>query len=227
MAKESIKHIYQLEAVTHNIANVNTPGFKAEKVLFPEGTSLNRSNDEKPLSVIDYSPGPIQKTGNVFDVAVGGEGFFVIETANGEAYSRDGRFTLNERGELVTHSGDYVLGKSGKIVISGDDVRIDENGSVKADGNEAGVLKIVELDKPEVLKSAGKGLLCDLKKEAGPMIVEKPKVYSEHLEMSNVQAIKEMVNMISIHRSFETYQKTMQILQEQDKLSTNRIGKLV
>lgn len=227
MAKESIKHIHQLEAVTHNIANVNTPGFKAERVLFPEGMTLNISDNEKPLSVIDYSPGLLQKTGNTFDVAIVGEGFFVIETANGEAYSRDGRFTLNETGELVTQNGDYVLGKSGKIIISGNDVEIDENGSVKADGNEAGVLKIVEFDNPEMLKSIGKGLLYDLKEEANPRIVEKPKVYSGFLEMSNVQAIREMVSMISIHRSFETYQKTMQTLQEQDKLSTNRIGKLV
>lgn len=230
MAKECIKQTHQLDSMTHNIANVNTPGFKAERVFFLEGASggglSKTANVENPLFLIDYSPGLVQKTGNVLDLAIKGEGFFVVETEKGEGYTRNGRFTLNENGELVTQNGDYVLGTSGRIVISGNDVMIDEQGTISVDGNESGSLKVVEFENPLALSNMGRGLLHDPTNQAGVKVAQAQEVHSECLELSNVKAIREMVAMIKLHRSFETYQKTMQTLQDQDKLSTNRIGRV-
>lgn len=225
MAKEGIKQIYRLDCATHNVANVNTPGFKAERIFFLDNGSRDDSM-ENPVLRVDYSPGVIQQTGNVLDIAVGGRGFFVIETKQGEVYTRDGRFTLNDNKELITVAGDYVLGKSGKITISGDRIHINENGAISVDGNEIDTLKIVEFERPAVLKSVGMGLFRDSRNTAGPRIMKTPEIHSGALELSNVRAIREMVDMIKIQRSFETYQKAMQTLQDQDKLSTNRIGKL-
>jgi flagellar basal-body rod protein FlgF len=230
MGKECIKQMHLLDTATHNVANVNTPGFKAEKVFFLEGSSAGGESEtaivKEPLLRIDYSPAHVQKTGNVFDVALGGDGFFVVETKTGNGYTRNGRFTLNSEGTLVTQNGDYVLGTSGRITISGNDVQIDEKGAIRVDGDTVGTLKVVEFEKPEMLSNAGKGLLLDPSDEAGVKDNENPAIHSGCLELSNVQAIREMVNMIRIHRSFEAYQKTMQTLQDQEKLSTTRIGRV-
>lgn len=230
MAKECIKQIHQLDSATHNVANINTPGFKAERVFFLEGINDGESSEtaivKNPSFRVDYSPGLVQKTGNSLDVALGGEGFFVVETKNGSAYTRNGQFTLTPNGELVTQKGDYVLGTSGRIIITGNNIQIDEQGTIRVDGTEAGTLGVVEFSNPAVLSNIGNGLLSDPNNEAGLSDKNDPEIHSECLELSNVQAIQEMVNMIKIHRSFETYQKTMQTLQEQEKLSTTRIGKV-
>ena len=229
MAKECIKQIHQIDSATHNIANINTPGFKAERVFFLEGTTgggVETANVKNPLFRVDYSPGLVQRTGNSLDVALRGEGYFVVETKTGNAYTRNGRFTLNQKGELVTQNGDYVLGNSGRITIAGSDIKIDEQGSIRVDGTAADTLKVADFDNPAMLSNIGKGLLCDPKEAAGLHDKENPVIHSECLELSNVQAIREMVDMIKINRSFETYQKTMQTLQEQDKLSTTRIGRV-
>lgn len=231
MARECIKQVHLLDSATHNIANVSTPGFKAEKVFFIEGSSPDQETEtalvKTPLLRTDYSPGHIQKTGNVLDVALGKEGFFVVETSTGNGYTRNGRFSLNSEGTLVTENGDYVLGASGIISVSGKDVQIDGKGNVTVDGDTVGTLKVVEFETPEMLSNAGKGLLLDTTGEAGPSEKEDAVIHSECLELSNVQAIREMVNMIRIHRSFEAYQKIMQTLQDQEKLSTTRIGRVV
>lgn len=230
MAKECIKQIHQLDSATHNIANINTPGYKTERVFFLEGTTDGESSEnaivKNPSFRVDYSPGLVQKTGNPLDLALRGEGFFVVETKNGSAYTRNGQFTTTPNGELVTQNGDYVLGTSGRIVIKGSNVRIDERGSIQVDGSTVGTLKVVEFNNPDMLSNIGDGLLTDPEGSAGLNDKEDPAIHSGCLELSNVQAIREMVDMIKIHRSFETYQKTMQTLQEQEKLSTTRIGKV-
>ena len=230
MAKECVKEINRLDCATHNIANINTPGFKAERMFYlelnPEAAEESGEFVKRPLFLMDYTPGIIQKTGNALDCALKGDGFFVLMTEQGEAYTRNGRFSLNEKGDLVTQSGHYVMGNSGKINVSGNDVHVDGDGTVRVDGSEADALKIVEFNNAQVLENIGMGLLRDAGGMAGLKPAETPDVQSESLELSNVQAIREMVDMININRSFETYQKTMQTLQDQDKLSTNRIGRV-
>ena len=230
MAGECVKQIHRLNSTTHNIANVNSPGFKEEKIFFLEASSAGNSEEgqflQKPLFITDYSQGIIKKTGNALDMAIKGNGFFVIQTKDGEAYTRDGKFTLNKNNELVTEAGDYVLGKSGKITISGGNVEIDANGRISADGSETGALKIVDFENKTALVRLGSGLFNDTTKLAVSKVENNPEIHSGYIELSNVQSINEMVGMIKIQRSFETYQKVMQTLQEQDKLSTNRIGRL-
>ena len=225
MAHGGIRQIHRLDSVTHNIANVNTPGFKVERLCFPSGVSEG-SLMRRPAAVIDYSPGVMRKTGNVLDLAIGGKGFFAIQTKEGVAYTRDGRFTLDKDKKLVTKAGDFVLGRSGKIDITGNNIEINERGIITVDGGEVGALKIVDFGKPARLARFGNGLFHDPGNLAVPKEEENPEIQSGYLELSNVQAIKEMVEMIDIQRTFETYQKVMQTIQDQDKLSTDRIGRL-
>lgn len=222
--------IHRLDSTVNNIANVDTAGFKGEQLFFFNAAVGGREERDismpKPTSLIDYSVGDIYNTGNDFDLAIGGRGFFAVQTEDGMAFTRDGRFTLNRNRELVTLSGNHVLGRSGKIVIAGDDVDVGGGGEIIADGRKAGTLMLVDFENETRLVRDGENLFRDPDEQAGMKRADNPGIQQGYLEHSNVQAIREMVKMIDIQRSFETYQKIVQTLQDQDKLSTNRIGKL-
>lgn len=228
VAQACTRQLNRLDVVTNNIANIDTPGFKAEHLYFLRGGSGSTPAKSmlKQITVTDYSPGIFRKTGNALDAAIQGKGFFVIQTKNGLAYTRDGRFTLNKNKNLVTQTGGYVLGKLGKIIINGNTVKIADNGTINVDGNEVDRLKVVDFGKPSALLRIGKDLYQDPKGLANPKIEKNPKIQSGYLEFSNVEAIKEMVKMIDIQRSYQFYQKVMQTIEDQNKLSTNSIGKL-
>lgn len=227
----STRKISQLDAVTNNIANASTPGFKAEHLHFAmkddRGVLADgQTSSYAPIMMVDFSQGGIQKTGNVMDMAIHGKGFFSVETKNGVAYTRRGNFTLDRNNELVTQSGDYVLDTNGKhIVINGDELEVDNQGTIRVDGNETGRLKIVAFDRDRALTSRGDGLYSD-PGNAGLKTLDKPEVTPGSLENANVQALREMVDMINIQHSFETYQKAIQTISDLDKLSTGRVGRL-
>ena len=225
----AVKKLSQHDYVTHNLANANTPGFKAERLIFvrrPETDPMAEDSfSHDPVVLIDHSPGTLQKTGNPLDVAIQGEGYFVIETKDGERYTRNGGFTLSPSGELVTLSGDAVMGEGGRITISGRKIEISNAGAVSVDGSEVGRLKIVDFRKKDALVKRGAGLFeASARAEQTPL--EAAEVRSGYLETSNVQAVKEMIEMIDIQRSFEAYLKIMQTMSEQDRLATGRVGKL-
>lgn len=225
----AVKKLSQHDYVTHNLANANTPGYKAERLIFvrrPETDSMTEDSfSHAPVVLIDHSPGTLQKSGNPLDVAIQGEGYFVIETKDGERYTRNGSFTLNQDGELITMSGDAVLGEGGRIRISGKKIEISNEGTINVDGSDAGKLKIVDFKKKDALVKRGAGLF-EASAKAEQTQLDNPEVRSGYLETSNVQAVKEMVEMIDIQRSFEAYLKIMQTMSEQDRLATSRIGKL-
>ncbi|MBN1613657.1 MAG: flagellar basal-body rod protein FlgF [Deltaproteobacteria bacterium] len=221
----------QLDHVTNNLANAATPGFKAERMTFglqyeDVRSALEGKPQDMPAVRVDYSQGSHQRTGNSLDVALDGEGFFVVETKEGIAYTRRGSFRMNMEGALVTDAGDAVLDESERpIKISGNSVQIDSQGQISVDGNPAGKLKIVRFDNHQNLIRNGNGLFMD-PGNAEPAKPENVNVSAGYLELSNVNAIKEMVEMIDIQRTFEIYQKVIQSMNDQDKLSINRVGKL-
>lgn len=233
MANAAIRQIGRLDCVTHNIANVNTPGFKAERFRFLNGNAAGGINEGRPAqgqrsgpaTTVDYSQGVMQKTGNVLDLAIHGDGFLAVQTKAGVSYTRDGRVTLNKAGELVTQAGDYVLGRGERITIDGNNIEISQEGVISVDGDEVDALKIVSFREPSALVKRGAGFL-NPDNLAGSKEEENARVQSGYLELSNVEAIREMVEMINIQRTFESYQKVIQTISEQDKMSTNRIGKL-
>src|SRR5580700_9562923 len=132
----------QLDVVANNIANVNTTGFKADNSMFERFlspvASENRFNaPDRQLSFVndrgtwrDLRAGPVQQTGNPLDVAIDGGGFLVVQTPNGERYTRNGALQINEQGQLVTSDGSQVVGDSGPIVLQTTDHRV----AISADG---------------------------------------------------------------------------------------------
>ena len=224
------RKLTQLDFVANNVANANSAGFKSEHLYYAmkgKDAQENSRIDLGPTATrIDFTQGTLNRTGNKFDLAIESEGFFTIQTKNGIAYIRNGSFMLNKNNELVTPAGDYVMGESGKIVISGESVGIDADGSIQVDGSVAGKLKITSFSNPDDISRAAAGQYVDSGK-AGPKKADNYKIASGYLEMSNVNAVKEMVDMIDIQRTFETYQKIILAMSDLDKISTNRIGKLI
>lgn len=231
VGRAGARKLTQLDFVTNNIANASTSGFKSEHLYYAmkgknaqEGAMINLGST---VSKMDFSQGTLKVTGNTFDVAIEGEGFFTIQTKQGNAYTRNGSFVLNKNKELVTPAGDYVLGESGKkIVIDGNSVNVDKDGSIYADENLVGKIKISAFKDPYGLVRSTDGRFVDEGK-AGLKKADAYSISGGYLEMSNVNAVREMTDMIEIQRAFETYQKVILTLQNMDSISTNRIGKLI
>lgn len=225
-----VKRLEQLDYVTNNLANVNTPGFKAEWLTFvrqPETPELEENAFSHDMVLFtDSSYGTLQKTGNPLDTAVEGDGYFVVQGKDGNNYyTRNGSFTVNRDKLLVTLAGDPVMGQAGPITVDGKKIEIGHDGTVNVDEKRVNTLRIVKFSNREALVRVGNSRYQD-PGTAGLQEEEKPAVQAGYLELSNVQALKEMVDMIEIHRSVEAYLKVMQTISEQDKLAVSRLGKL-
>jgi flagellar basal-body rod protein FlgG len=226
--------IVQLDYITHNLANATTPGFKAQHLhALRSLAEANQTDENAPSGHIvftDFSQGLSQKTDNPLDLSIQGDGFFAVQTPDGEAFTRQGDFTVNKLNQIVTQSGHPVVGAGGgPITLTDGKVQIGEDGSVYVNKNEVesevGKLKIVDFSDRQALLEAGGGLYRD-SGSAGMKKIEKPSIARGSVESSNVNIVKEMAEMIDIHRSFETYQKIIQTLSEEDKLSTGRVGRI-
>ncbi len=230
LGRAGARKLTQLDFVTNNIANASTSGFKAEHLYYAmKGKNVQEGAlmDLGPtVSKLDLAQGTLSITGNALDLAIEGEGFFTIQTKQGNVYTRSGGFLLNKENELVTPKGDYVMGETGKIVITGKNVNVDKDGSIYADENLVGKLKISAFKDPGVLARSTDGRFIDDGK-AGLKSAEGYRIAGGYLEMSNVNTVREMTDMMEIQRTFETYQKIILTLTDMDKISTNRIGKLI
>lgn len=212
-----LQKIEQLDFLANNIANVNTNGFKSSKVFF---SSLQRQ------IVVDHSSGALQRTDHPFDIAINGDGYFTVQAGEEIFYTKKGNFTLDKEGYLTTSEGYYVLGKSEKIKLQSGMVQVNETGDILESGNKVDSLKIARFTNPQSLvRLEG----CFFKDNGDAGIVEKSDslIRQGYIELSNVQAAKEMAEMISINRSLEIYQKSIQTVSDIDRLSTSRVGKLI
>jgi flagellar basal-body rod protein FlgG len=217
------RKIMQLDSTTHNLANASTPGFKAQHL---QATRAMEANTEYSMATtVDFRRGPAEMTGNVLDLNIEGDGFFVLQTRNGIAFTRRGDFTLDRDNRLVTQDGLAVLGDGGEIRLGKGKVHVGRDGAVKVDADVAGKLRIVDFTAPAQLTRTGDGLFHD-PGAAGMKSVDRPAVVSGYLERSNIDVIREMVDMIEINRTFEYYQKLIHTLTEMDKMSVSRIGRL-
>lgn len=224
------RKLTQLDFVANNLANTATTGFKSEHLYYAMKGKQAQENARQDLGPtvtgLDFAQGTLQITGNPLDVAIEGDGYFTIQGKNSTGYTRNGSFVLNNKNELVTQNGDYVLGENSRpIVINGKKVQIDNDGTIHVDDAIAGKLKIAAFNNPRELNRTADSKFLDNGK-AGLKKADKYRISGSYLEMSNVNSVKEMVEMMDIQRTFETYQKIILTMADFDKLSTNRIGKL-
>lgn len=223
----------QLDVVANNIANINTTGYKSQSILFeeylmPVAEASDFQGQDKTLSyVVDYksiydqSQGAFTQTGNPLDIAISGEGFFVVETEDGEAYTRNGAFHLDNSGQLVTADGKPVLGDGGPLQFSPEDgaISIAEDGTVSTDLGEKGKIRLVRFENPEDLDRVGENLFEG--EDAEPVL--NPRLTQGTIERSNVQGVVEVTRMIEITRS---YQAVSKMISDGDDLSRKAIEEL-
>jgi len=194
----------RFDTLSNNLANVNTNGFKKDILAFDEALSM------KILTAVDFSPGPVVSTGNKFDVALNGPGFFKIQTPSGIKYSRDGAFSLSRDGMLVNHNGDQVLGQNGPITLSGGDLSIGRDGQISENGSPGDKLLVVDFKEPQLLKKEGMNYYVYGGKEQDILTAEKVDVQHKYIEKSNVNVTEEMIRMVDSFRAFESIQKAIQ-----------------
>ena len=152
----------------------------------------------------DMSQGSLQTTGNKLDVALDGDGFFVVETPKGERYTRAGRFSIGANGRLVDQEGNAVLDSRNRpISFSAQDTQIEitKSGTIQSENGEIAQLQVVRFEKPQNLMAEGNRLF-DAQSEA-PVPVERPKVVQGALEGSNISPILEMTRLTAEMREFQ------------------------
>ncbi|MFQ5572227.1 MAG: flagellar basal-body rod protein FlgF [Rhodothermales bacterium] len=222
----------QQERVANNLANVNTVGYKRDRT-FTEALNEHLDEEGAPRSErrtdqwADHVQGALESTGNPLDVALDGEGFFVFSNEETEAvrYTRAGRLTLDNEGTLRDLSGWAIEGEGGPIQIppTGGPIEISRNGEVSVDGQTVGSLKVVTFEDPLQLRRLD-GAAFD----AGalePEPVENPVVLQKYYEASNVDPIREMTDMITFYRQFESHQKMMHTTDQILSAVTRSLGR--
>lgn len=176
-------------------------------------------------AAVDNSPGPLRDTGRMTDFALDGRGYFVIQTEQGEQYTRNGHFTVDAAGRLVTADGSPVLGTGGPVEIDGNaPFAVDRDGSVTVNGSVAARLQIVDFPDPSRLQHRGEARLSAPPGVAAqPLSPEQVEIVQGQLEGSNVDPVLTMVAMISAQRAFEIESRLMQATDENLDKAVNQL----
>ena len=203
----------EMQVVANNIANISTTGFRREGVIFEEyvagvenGPSLSMANGD--ARVVDLSQAGLSQTNASFDFAIQGEGFFQIETPDGERLTRAGSFTPSPNGELVTNDGYRLLDEGGAPVFIPPDARhiaVAQDGTVSADGAPMARIGLWQPSDPLSLQHQSGTLFSANAVEPA----EGGIVLQGYLEDSNVNPVMEIARMIEVQRAYELGQSFM------------------
>ncbi len=207
-----------LEFIANNLANINTVGYRGQQATFRSflatarnaANPLNRAiNDFNILggTRLDLSVGNLQPTGNPFDVALEGAGFFAVQTSAGTMYTRNGNFQAAANGQLITSAGDLVLGEDGPITVPSGDIAISADGTLSSAGAVVGKLRVVDFPADAGLVPQGNSYYV------GPDAMAQPATRADvrqgMLESSNVNPVLGMVNLISVQRHADMMQRAL------------------
>lgn len=241
----------RMDVVTNNMANADTTGYKKVDVTAQsfdrqlavkindatEGVDLVRGIGGVTLGVkigetyYDMTQGNFRQTEDLYNFALSGRGFFTISTTDKSGtehirYTRDGDFTVTRDGYLVTKDGDYVLGDGGnRIQIPNAnlvDISVNEMGEIYSGNTYVSTLQVVDFENYDYLSSYGENMYEAV---AGATIIDANATVNQgYLEMSNVNMVTEMVDMIAITRAYETNQKMIQTVDQTLEKAVNNIG---
>ena len=244
--------------IANNLANANTTGYKRDRALDAEFRPMliRRINDDMPIKVtdfkgfsldrrppavgtlglgsytdeiaVDHAPGNFMTTGNPLDLAISGNGFFVIDTPEGPRYTRNGNFYRAVNGDLVNSDGRAVLSRQGRpinIPENAANIMVTAEGGVYADGAQLGMLGFVEFDgDPRALLKQGDSLFY-------PQAGAEPQpatgaIQQGVLERSNANVVNEMVDLITNYRIYEANSKAVTTQDTMLDHSVNEVGRL-
>ncbi|MBI2566442.1 MAG: flagellar hook basal-body protein [Candidatus Schekmanbacteria bacterium] len=249
-----IAEYQRLQVIANNIANADTAGFKTDRTFFelvrgamaraPHGDAPIRANDQTLAAGTRFDPlsGSLRQTGNPFDVAVEGDGYFMVGTPGGVKYTRDGGFRLAGDGTLVNASGLAALDPNGNTMRidlaaggaaggrsndTGGPIVIDEAGRIFRGEQELGQLGLRDFPQAQArLRKVGDALFAPVRADdSGEATVSR--VRQGHLEGSNVNILREMAEMIESQRAFESYQKiVVSIANDMDRKAATELGSI-
>ncbi|HHU32994.1 MAG: flagellar basal-body rod protein FlgF [Zhaonellaceae bacterium] len=235
------------ENISNNLVNANTAGYKSSKLAvssFPEVLlsridAINGSQKGfKPIGtinngamlsekVLDLTTGSLEETNNPLDLALAGEGFFTLATPQGIRYSRNGSFRLDGDGYLIDNHGNYVLGMGGPVFLDRTDFSLSQDGTLTIDGQYVDTILITTFNDETQLQKQGNDLFASLD-GAGPRQLDPASVNLKQgfIEKPNINLVDEMVNMLTVIRTYEANQKVIQAHDEVLGKSVNEIGSL-
>ncbi len=260
----------QVETIANNVANANTPGFKKEQVVFKEYlAALEKPDAQVDLPQKEWKPedfyrsynsedafvkvdgtytlhdqGQLSPTGNAFDNALNGPGFYEVLTPNGVRYTRKGNFTINNEGKLVTDQGFFLLSKAppatagadGKLELSvpaesrvinvgNNKFTISLDGEVYSGQNKVADLALTEFNDIHTLKKEGNSLFINSDQKNVKIGEGKTSVHQGFVEQSNVNAVSEMSSLINANRNFESIQRVIKTYDTMSGKAVNEISK--
>jgi flagellar basal-body rod protein FlgF len=229
----------ELDIIANNIANLNTTGFKAtgskfEEFLMPVAREVDVTGVDRQLSFVidrgswhDLSQGPIELTGNPLDIALDGNGFLVVQTPDGERYTRNGALQINAAGELVTADGFPVLSEGGRIVFQPNDgdVTIGRDGTVAVPDGIRGRLRIVSFAAPQALRK-DRASTYAAPADLVPEPAANTRVIQGAVEKSNVKSVAELTRMIEVSRAYTSLADMLRLNSELRRTAIERLAEL-
>lgn len=261
----------QVETIANNVANANTPGFKKDQVVFKEYLAALEKGDQQGVDLpekdwkpedfyrsynaedafvkvdgtyANFEQGQLTPTGNFFDNALNGPGFYEVLTPNGVRYTRKGAFSINSDGKLVTDQGYLVLSKDAPPVAGADGkmnfasspesrainvgnarFSISLDGEVFSGNNKVGDIALSEFNDVHALKKEGNSLFINNDQQNLKVGDIKTSIHQGFVEQSNVNAVTEMSNLINANRNFESIQRVIKTYDNMSAKAVNEISK--
>jgi flagellar basal-body rod protein FlgG len=237
----------RMDVTTNNIANVNTAGFKRERVAaqsftermamkiddpgklrLMDGMRIGQLNHGVFIDLVhtDFSAGSLRVTSGPLDLALSGPGFFMVhvEGSDGpeERFTRDGMFTLTHENVLVTNNGDRVQGLNGDVIVPNGEITISETGRVYSNNEYVDTLRVVNFENPQSLRQTGDNYFRVT--DESVQIDFTGRIEQGLLENSNVNVVREMVEMIALARAYEANSRMVQAHDQALQLAVNQIA---
>lgn len=233
---------HSLDVIANNVANVNTAGFRGDRVVFGEmlagaqrSTAVDPRQPAPPstdkfvrveMNELDRSSGMLRRTGNTLDFALNGPGFFVVQTPQGERLTRSGNFMLGDDGQLSTVDGSAVLADGGQPIVfppGTKDIQVTNEGMIRVDGQDIGKFAIKDVADPAQLTREGTTTYA-----AAPgaelITPSRVEVVQAHLEASNVNAVAGLNELITVQRSFDALHRAIETFQQIDQRTVRDVG---
>lgn len=207
--------VHALDTLSQNVANLQTPGYRAQAPVADFGNMLGQTQ-----TALSLGNGALMQTGHMLDLALQGSGFFTVDVQGTEFLERDGQFSRNAQGLLVDAHGNPVLTASGPLMLPDHAVRIDVNGVVFDGMHVLGQLKIVDVAQPGQLQSVGGNLYA----YDGTLQPAKVVVHQGALEESNVDAAGTMVKLIELSRHAQSVQHALNAYDQAVDAGVREIG---
>lgn len=219
----------EIRVIANNVANAATTGYRQEGLVFSE--FIRSSGDQASLSMAraevrntSMSQGELTQTRNPFDMAIEGDGFFLLETENGERLTRAGSFTPNAAGDLVNAQGYRVMDANGAPIFvppDASDISVSSDGTISSQGRLLGQIGMVQPENPSDLIREG-GVM--FRTDTGFAAADNARLLQGFLEGSNVNAIEQITRLVEIQRAYELGQS---FLDSEDERIRNAVKSLL